>query len=294
MPYKYKYCIILGVFMKRNHSNRIISTPSAYARSHYLYVQETGTLQSLESHISKREHLQSLLFFIVNKGSGYLTLRGKRFHIHSGDCIFINCLDEYSHESSDEDPWELSWVHFYGKDAAEIYRHFTEQDSNIVFHPSDPTPFLAALHNIYEELSLKHAYFEQKCHKYLTDIITLCYTENNTSEKKSGGSGLDKIIAVRDYLDENYSRNIVLDDLENLFYISKFHLSREFKKLTGITIMNYLNSRRISEAKKMLRFTDQSIGSIALACGIPDVNYFTKVFTRYESMTPSSYRKLWH
>ena len=67
--------------MKKNHSNRIISTPSAYARSHYLYVQETGTLQSLESHISKREHLQSLLFFIVNKGSGYLTLRGKRFHI---------------------------------------------------------------------------------------------------------------------------------------------------------------------------------------------------------------------
>lgn len=141
---------------------------------------------------------------------------------------------------------------------------------------------------------MKHAYFEQKCHKYLTDIITLCYTENNDSEKKSSGSGLEKIIAVRDYLDENYSRNIVLDDLENLFYISKFHLSREFKKLTGITIMNYLNSRRISEAKKMLRFTDQSIGSIALACGIPDVNYFTKVFTRYESMTPSSYRKLWH
>lgn len=280
--------------MKKNHSNRIISTPSSYAKEHYLYVQETGTLQSLEPHISRREHLQSLLFFIVTKGSGYLTLRDKRFHIQNGDCIFINCLEEYSHESSPDDPWELNWVHFYGKQAPEIYRHYKEQNGNAIFHPMDSSAFSTTLHNIYEELAMKHTYFEQKCHKYLTDIITLCYVENNDSTKYARESNLDKVIAVRDYLDENYHRNIDLDYLESTFFISKFHLSREFKKLTGVTIINYLNSRRISEAKKLLRFTEQSIGAIAISCGISDVNYFTKVFVKYESMTPSSYRKLWH
>ena len=280
--------------MKKNHSNRIISTPSSYAKEHYLYVQETGTLQSLEPHISRREHLQSLLFFIVTKGSGYLTLRDKRFHIQNGDCIFINCLEEYSHESSPDDPWELNWVHFYGKQAPEIYRHYKEQNGNAIFHPMDSSAFSTTLHNIYEELTMKHTYFEQKCHKYLTDIITLCYVENNDSTKYARESNLDKVIAVRDYLDENYHRNIDLDYLESTFFISKVHLSREFKKLTGVTIINYLNSRRISEAKKLLRFTEQSIGGIAISCGIPDVNYFTKVFVKYESMTPSSYRKLWH
>lgn len=280
--------------MKKNHSNRIISTPSSYAKKHYLYVQETGTLQSLEPHISRREHLQSLLFFIVTRGSGYLTLHDRRFRIQAGDCIFINCLDEYSHESSINDPWELSWVHFYGKDAAEIYRHYTEQNGNAIFHPMDSSPFLTTLHNVYEELSVKHTCFEQKCHKYLTDLITLCYIENSDTTRNARESNFDKVIAVRDYLDENYNRDIDLDYLESAFFISKFHLSREFKKLTGVTIINYLNSRRISEAKKMLRFTEQSISSIAISCGIPDVNYFTKVFTKYESMTPSSYRKLWH
>ena len=158
----------------------------------------------------------------------------------------------------------------------------------------DSSPFLTTLHNVYEELSVKHTCFEQKCHKYLTDLITLCYIENSDTTRNARESNFDKVIAVRDYLDENYNRDIDLDYLESAFFISKFHLSREFKKLTGVTIINYLNSRRISEAKKMLRFTEQSISSIAISCGIPDVNYFTKVFTKYESMTPSSYRKLWH
>lgn len=280
--------------MKKNHSNRIISTPSAYAKEHYLYVQETGTLQSLEPHISSRKHLQSLLFFIVTKGSGHLTLRGRRYYIKAGDCIFINCIDEYSHESSIDDSWELVWVHFYGKEAPETYRHFMEQNGNTIFHPADTVSFLSSLHFIYDELSEKNACYEQKCHKYLTDIITQCYIENSDSSKKQQEPHLDKVLSVRNYLDEHYAIEIDLDTLAAAFYISKYHLSREFKKLTGVTIINYLNSKRISEAKQMLRFSEQSIGEIAAACGIPDVNYFTKVFTKYEAMTPSSYRKLWH
>ena len=40
--------------MAKSSSNRILPTPSSYAREHYLYVQEIGTLQSLEPHVSKR------------------------------------------------------------------------------------------------------------------------------------------------------------------------------------------------------------------------------------------------
>ena len=84
-----------------------------------------------------------------------------------------------------------------------------------------------------------------------------------------------------------------MDFLSSHFFVSKFHLSREFKKATGLTVGNYLNSRRINKAKELLRFTKEPIGTIAVSCGIPDVNYFTKVFVKYESMTPSAYRKRW-
>lgn len=279
--------------MKTLHSNRIISTPSSHAKKHYLYVQETGSLQSIEPHVSKRDNLSSLLFFVVMKGSGTLTYRGKRHSISMGDCIFINCLEEYSHESSKDDPWELSWVHFYGKDAIAIYQHYEEQNGHFLFHPTDISSFLLALKNLFSEQLEKHTFYEQKCHKYLTDIVTACYLESASAQNEKTDSISEKLLAIRTYLDEHFAEDIDLDFLSSHFFVSKFHLSREFKKATGLTVGNYLNSRRINKAKELLRFTKEPIGTIAVSCGIPDVNYFTKVFVKYESMTPSAYRKRW-
>lgn len=287
-----QYCI-QEVDMNIPHSNRIIATPSAYAKAHYLYVQETGTLQSIEPHISRRDNLASLLFFFVMKGSGVLTYKGRKHALTTGDCIFIDCLEEYSHESSKDDAWELFWVHFYGKEAAHIYRHYSEQGGLFLFHPGDATAFLGALNNIFALQSSKDPYYEQVCHKNLTDIITACYLESSPLNKGKGDSIYEKILSVKHYLDENFAKDITLDKLSSRFFLSKFYLSREFKKAAGTTIGNYLNSRRINEAKKLLRFTNAPIGSIAASCGILDVNYFTKVFVKYESMTPSQYRQKW-
>ena len=96
--------------MAKSTSERIIATPSSHAREHYLYVQEVGTLQSLEPHISRRQNLNSYLFFIVLKGSGYVSYDGSRFNIAAGDCVWLDCTKPYSHESSASDPWSLMWV----------------------------------------------------------------------------------------------------------------------------------------------------------------------------------------
>ena len=89
--------------------------PSAHARARYLYVQEIGTLTSMEPHISSRENLSSYLFLTVRRGEGYLTYRGKRHFIKTGDCVYINCRNQYAHESTAEHPWTLMWVAFQRK-----------------------------------------------------------------------------------------------------------------------------------------------------------------------------------
>ncbi|MCM1145760.1 MAG: AraC family transcriptional regulator, partial [Lachnoclostridium sp.] len=95
------------------------------------------------------------------------------------------------------------------------------------------------------------------------------------------------------YLDEHYAEKINLEALSSRFFISKFHLSREYKKVYGMTIGNAITSKRISHAKAMLRFTNASVESIALECGFQDTGYFIKVFKKYENMTPLDYRKKW-
>ena len=75
--------------MNNVNSNRILPTSSAYAREHFLYVQEIGTLTSQSPHISTRNNIYSFLFLVVTKGSGSFSYKGNTFSIHTGDCIFI-------------------------------------------------------------------------------------------------------------------------------------------------------------------------------------------------------------
>ncbi len=278
--------------MAKSSSNRILSTPSSYAREHYLYVQEIGTLQSLEPHISKRQNLNSFLFLVVLDGEGTLNYSGTRHRISAGDCALINCARPYSHESSATHPWSLKWVHFNGLEASYYYDYFISRENSYLFRPRSILPFTDVLDQLYLCQQNKNPLVELTSNKYLTDIITLCFTENE-SLKLGEYTIPDKLKQIHEYISENYFRKISLEDLADRFFISKFHLSREYKKIYGITLGNALTNLRLSHAKSMLRFSDGSVDTIALSCGFQDTGYFIKVFKKAENMTPLQYRKKW-
>ncbi len=278
--------------MAKSSSNRILSTPSSYAREHYLYVQEIGTLQSLEPHISKRQNLNSFLFLVVLDGEGTLNYCGTRHRISAGDCALINCARPYSHESSATHPWSLKWVHFNGLEASYYYDYFISRENSYLFRPRSILPFTDVLDQLYLCQQNKNPLVELTSNKYLTDIVTLCFTENE-SLKLGEYTIPDKLKQIHEYISENYFRKISLEDLADRFFISKFHLSREYKKIYGITLGNALTNLRLSHAKSMLRFSDDSVDTIALSCGFQDTGYFIKVFKKAENMTPLQYRKKW-
>ncbi len=278
--------------MAKSTSKRIIATPSSYAKDHYIYIQEVGTLQSLEPHISQRQNLNSYLFFVVLKGSGFVSYEGSRFAITVGDCVWLDCTKPYSHESSAKDPWSLMWVHFFGKEVPYFYANFLSHSRSIIFHPENTIVFTDILNHIYQIHSSKTSMMELFSNRYLTDLITLCFTENIQGNHEIS-SIPEKLKQINDYLENHYAEKINLEDLSSRFYISKFHLSREYKKVYGITLGNDLTAKRISHSKSMLRFSNSSIENIALDCGFQNAGYFIKVFKKHENMTPLEYRRKW-
>ena len=276
--------------MSVSNSSRILATPTAFAKQNFLYVQEVGSLQSVSPHVSRRDNLESFLFFIVTKGKGSLTYHGQTFPLLTGDCVFLNCLEEYAHESSESNPWELFWVHFHGNQAPLLYKHYLELGGNFCFHPNNLSIFLDTLEILFETQKNPGNSKELLSHRYLTDLFALCVDEiGNTGSS----SVAEKIQAIQTYLDVHFAEKISLDDLAEQYFISKFHLSREFKKLTGTTTGNYLTAKRVSHAKKQLRFTNLPLDAIARECGLSDTSYFVKVFKNAEGMTPGEYRNRW-
>ena len=108
------------------NTTRIIYTPSDFARNTLFHVQEIGTLQAQKPHISKRENLDSYLFFLVRSGSGSLYYEDNYYALSAGDCVFIDCKTAYFHETK-EDLWSLSWIHFNGPEIAGIYQKYKER-----------------------------------------------------------------------------------------------------------------------------------------------------------------------
>lgn len=277
--------------MPNSTSERILVTPSAYTKKHYLYAQEVGTLTSSHPHLSQREQLDSYLFFIVTEGSGTVTIQGEAFPVKAGDCVWLNCLTPYSHKSNLHDPWTLKWVHFNGFQLPSFYQLYIEKGGLPVYTPLSLTAYTELLQTIYRLHQTPEALTDLLSHKHLTDLITLIFAD--AFHKDTATAIPQKFLDIRDYIETNYTDKLTLDLLAEQFFISKYHLHREYQKLFGTTITNAISIKRLSHAKSLLRFSGESIENIALTCGFQTASYFIKVFKKYEGLTPLEYRRKW-
>lgn len=93
------------------------------------------------------------------------------------------------------------------------------------------------------------------------------------------------------YLSDHYMEDISLNDLSGHFFVSRAYLTRSFRSVTGVTLVQYLTVVRIRNACRLLKDTDDSVTEIARACGFSGGTYFENVFKRLRGMTPRQYRK---
>lgn len=121
------------------HARRMIYTPSAFAKSNLVHLQEVGQLQARSPHASTRQGLASYLFFVVESGSGTLEYEGETRVLSAGDCVFLDCRRPYRHYTGD-DLWQLRWAHFYGPNMAAIYKNTVSAAASRAFTRKIPHP----------------------------------------------------------------------------------------------------------------------------------------------------------
>ena len=98
----------------------------------------------------------------------------------------------------------------------------------------------------------------------------------------------DIIVAIQSYIDRNYASQITLDALSRSFGISKYHMSREFKRYIGKSPNDYLIDLRLDRAKSLLVDSGRTIADIGQLVGIPNTNHFLYLFKSREGITPSA------
>ncbi|OZM71927.1 AraC family transcriptional regulator [Amycolatopsis antarctica] len=89
---------------------------------------------------------------------------------------------------------------------------------------------------------------------------------------------------------ERYFDPITVNDLAAEVFVSPFHFSRMFAKVTGVTPGRYLTAVRLFEAKRLLLTTSLTVSDIVCSVGYSSVGTFTSRFTQAVGMTPTQYR----
>ena len=125
---------------------------------------------------------------------------------------------------------------------------------------------------------MRRWYFEQ----WLSICDDIAAMRKQSAETVSGK-------AIR-YIEDHFSEEISLEDVSRRVNISPFYFSRLFKQEIGKSFIEYLNDIRIQKAKEYLMDPLFSIKEICRRCGYSDPNYFSRIFRKYEGMSPSEWR----
>ncbi len=272
-------------------TNRVLYTPSNFARQNLLHLQEVGSLQATKPHTSHRDHLDSFLFFIVRSGSGSLQYQSHHYALHTGDCVFINCNTAYSHTTS-YDLWELKWAHFSGDSMPGIYGKYLDRGGSPVFHPSDLNPYESALDDLYTLAEADDYIRDMHVNEKLSHLLSLLM-EQSWNPERSSITSLNAAAKIKQLIDMNYKKKVSLAELARETGYNKYYIIRMFKEQYGTTIGTYVQQLRVSKAKQLLRFSELSVEDIGLQTGFSDANYFSRVFRKIEGVSPATYRKSW-
>lgn len=97
---------------------------------------------------------------------------------------------------------------------------------------------------------------------------------------------------IKKYIYENCKNpNLSNVDIAEQFHMNASYLSALFKEKTGMNLLNFIHQVRLEEAKRMLESTDLSVEQIAVKVGYSNGKSLTRLFKKYENITPASYRK---
>lgn len=125
------------------------------------------------------------------------------------------------------------------------------------------------------------------------NIVSICIAQRLTQ------NGLQKdhyhtktINQAVEYIHMNYTKSLNTKDMALKYDLSPKYFGTLFKEITGIAMNEYTLNVRLVEAKRLLLSSDDSLENLASQLGFSDVYYFTKLFKRYEGITPGKYRKM--
>lgn len=124
------------------------------------------------------------------------------------------------------------------------------------------------------------------CAEFLSLLLTL-----RRAPADSAPSHAEPLYEIKEYVDKHFTRPITLEELARRYSYSPFHLSRSFKEREGVGFKEYLLSKRLDYACRLLIDGRWAVHQICQMAGFSNRSFFYRYFHKKLGMTPDAYRQ---
>jgi two-component system response regulator YesN len=135
-------------------------------------------------------------------------------------------------------------------------------------------------------MKLKNSIFFKEMKEQIKEFCRLGCSYVQKRQYHDARSLVDQAIV---FIEHNLDRNLTVGDCAKSVYLSPSYFSNLFKKEVGLTLAQYIITKRMDKAKEML-LGGMQVQDVALAVGYEDRPYFSELFKRHTGMTPSEFK----
>jgi len=243
----------------------------------------------------------SFIYFI--RGEGEIKIEGKQYKIEDGDLILLKPSELYHCVVKDGTYHERLVLYFnsnllikFGNSGIDFFEPFYKRmdgfenkiskaiiekekiDVNVLellelIKKTNDADKIVSVCKVIEILA--------KLRTVISENLSECGLEIKESHL------INNLIA---YINQNFNRDISLDEISKEFYMDKFYISRLFKEKVGVTIWNYVIFRRLTAFNDLI-CADTSIEDAYMRVGFQNYSNFFRLYKKHMNMTPSQFKK---
>lgn len=189
--------------------------------------------------------------------------------------------------------------HYFDESTIPYLKYFSEAESalsklNYIFEENREirTLVAACVNEIYQEWKMKTPGYEIAVNILIKRIV-LALLRHDTRKKLNYNKSTDyiRLKPVFDYIEANIGGKIHVEEASRAANVSYYYFVKYFKKVIGMSFMDYVNFKKIKKAEKILLTRDISVAQVGEEIGMPNMAHFYKIFKKYNHCSPHEFRK---